>query len=290
MRILLTGRNGQLGRCFKELIDNSDHELFAYNSVELDISNRNEVSAKVNKIKPDVIVNAAAYTAVDQAELNPEKAYAVNKYGVEFLAEQAASLDIPLFHVSTDYVFDGLDVEPYTTTSKTEPQGVYGASKLAGEKAVSHVLEKYIILRTAWVFSEYGNNFVKTMVRLANEKNVLSVVSDQYGNPTYARDLAESLVNLCDQYNEEGSLDWGIYHYTGDISTSWHGFARAILYKAYKLNLINKMPELIPISTEAFPTIAKRPAYSVLDNSDLKKLNLSEKSWLNSLDIVLGKL
>ncbi|MCV2401625.1 dTDP-4-dehydrorhamnose reductase [Marinomonas sp. C2222] len=290
MRVLLTGKNGQLGSCLQDLITNTSHDLFAFDSSELDITNQEEVVKITNVVKPNVIINAAAYTAVDQAELECDQAYAVNEFGVKYLAEQASVLDIPLFHVSTDYVFDGLNVEPYQPSSKTEPQGVYGQSKLAGEKVIASTLDKYIILRTAWVFSEYGNNFVKTMLRLANEKDELSVVSDQYGNPTYAKDLARSIVQLCDQYNSKGVLEWGVYHYTGDISTSWHGFARAILFKANKLNLIDKMPKLTPISSESFPTAVKRPAYSILDNSDLKRLNISNSSWLSALDIVLSKL
>lgn len=290
MRILLTGKNGQLGRCFQDAASDTDHELFAYGSDELDISNADQVSTIIADVKPDIIVNAAAYTAVDKAEEYSESAYAVNEAGVANLANAAQQLDIPVIHVSTDYVFDGHGVAPYKPNDRTEPQGVYGASKLAGERALADACSKHIVLRTAWVFSEYGNNFVKTMVRLAGQRDSLSVVADQYGCPTYAGDLAQAILHLCDQFQQTGALAWGVHHYCGDMPTSWHGFARTVFVKAHQIGLIDSLPELTAISTSQYPTPAKRPEYSVLDTSTLTTLSVNASNWLCSLEKVLHVL
>ncbi|MGO3406072.1 dTDP-4-dehydrorhamnose reductase [Marinomonas sp.] len=290
MRILLTGKNGQLGRCFQDVLKNTSHELFAYDSTGLNISDAQQVKSVIHTMQPDIIVNAAAYTAVDKAEKEPEAAYLVNATGPGLLAKRAAELNIPLIHVSTDYVFDGEAVEPYLPTDITNPQGIYGASKLAGEQAVAVVCKHHIILRTSWVFSEYGNNFVKTMLRLANERTHVSVVSDQYGCPTYAGDLAHAILQICDQYEQGKPLVWGIYHYCGDIPTSWHGFARAIFAKAKDNRLIVKQPHLNAISTDEYPTPAKRPEYSVMSIYSLNAIGVQAPSWSAGLSLVLSKL
>ncbi|HFG1878524.1 TPA: dTDP-4-dehydrorhamnose reductase [Vibrio cholerae] len=284
MRILLTGKNGQLGRCFQDVLTVTNHQLFAYGSTELNITDAQQVAEIVQYVKPDIIVNAAAYTAVDKAETDSENAYLVNAMGPELLAKQAHDLDIPLIHVSTDYVFDGESVEPYLPSDQTNPQGVYGASKLAGERAVTTVCEKYIILRTAWVFSEYGNNFVKTMVSLAKERDSMCVVADQYGCPTYAGDLAKAILHICEQ-NEQGKpVAWGIYHYCGDTPTSWHGFSRTIFAKAELLGVIDKRPQLKAINSEQYPTLAKRPEYSVMSTVSLRDIGVSPSDWRMALD------
>ncbi|MCO4785265.1 dTDP-4-dehydrorhamnose reductase [Marinomonas atlantica] len=287
MRIFLTGKNGQLGRCLQDVCLASKHDLISYGSDDLDISQTDQVLSVVTEVKPDIIVNAAAYTAVDKAEDEPDKAYAVNELGVENLAQAAQQLGIPVIHVSTDYVFDGDSVEPYKPSDPTAPQGVYGASKLAGEKRLAQVCTQYIVLRTAWVFSEYGNNFVKTMVRLANQRDSLSVVADQYGCPTYAGDLAQAILQLCDQYQQTGELAWGMHHYCGDLPTSWHGFARTIFAKAEQFGLIQTPPQLTAISSAQYPTSAKRPEYSVLDMATLTNLGVSGCHWLSALDKTL---
>ena len=287
MRIFLTGKNGQLGRCLQDVCLASKHDLISYGSDELDISQTDQVLSVVAEVKPDMIVNAAAYTAVDKAEEEPDKAYAVNELGVENLAQAAQQLGIPVIHVSTDYVFDGDSVEPYKPSDPTAPQGVYGASKLAGEKRLAQVCTQYIVLRTAWVFSEYGNNFVKTMVRLANQRDSLSVVADQYGCPTYAGDLAQAILQLCDQYQQTGELAWGVHHYCGDLPTSWHGFARTIFAKAEQFGLIQTPPQLTAISSAQYPTPAKRPEYSVLDMATLTHLEIPGCDWLSGLDRTL---
>ncbi|WP_100637695.1 dTDP-4-dehydrorhamnose reductase [Marinomonas sp. ef1] len=290
MRILLTGKNGQLGRCFQDVLKNTNYKLFAYGSAELNIADASLLAAIVQQVKPDIIVNAAAYTAVDKAETDADNAYLVNATGPELLAKQAAILGIPLIHVSTDYVFDGAAVEPYLPSDETNPQGVYGASKLVGERAVKAACEKHIILRTAWVFSEYGNNFVKTMVRLAKERDELSVVADQYGCPTYAGDLAKAILHICEQHDHGKVLTWGIYHYCGDTPTSWHGFARAIFYRAEALGVIDKSPQLKAISSDLYPTPAKRPEYSVMSTELLSRIELDASFWMAGLFSVLSKL
>ncbi|ETI61398.1 dTDP-4-dehydrorhamnose reductase [Marinomonas profundimaris] len=284
MRILLTGKNGQLGRCFQDALKGTNHELFAYGSDALDIADEKRVVDVVQSVKPDIIVNAAAYTAVDQAEVDSENAYLVNATGPELLAKQATKLNIPLIHISTDYVFDGAAVEPYLPSDKTNPQGVYGSSKLAGERVVAEVCEKFIILRTAWVFSEYGNNFVKTMVRFAKERSELSIVADQYGCPTYAGDLAKAILEICEQHDQGKMQAWGLYHYCGDTPTSWHGFARAIFTKAEALGVIEKRPQLKAISSDQYPTPAKRPEYSVMSTKSLSAIGVSPSDWSAALN------
>lgn len=290
MRILLTGKNGQLGRCFQDVLKDTSHELYAYGSAELDIANAQQVAEVVQQVTPDIIVNAAAYTAVDKAETDSENAYLVNATGPELLAKHAAALNIPLVHVSTDYVFDGEAVEPYMPTDQTNPQGVYGASKLAGELKLAAACEKYIILRTAWVFSEYGNNFVKTMVRLAKERDQLSVVADQYGCPTYAGDLSKVILDICEKHEQGEALSWGLYHYCGDTPTSWHGFARTIFAKSHALGVISNCPQLKAISSDQYPTPAKRPEYSVMSTQALASFGIQASSWSTSLALVLSKL
>ena len=290
MRILLAGKNGQLGRCFQDVLIGSNHELFAYGSEELDISDDQEVYNVLQQVRPDIIVNAAAYTAVDNAETDLENAYAVNAKGPELLSRQAADLDVPFIHVSTDYVFDGNAVQPYLPTDITNPQSVYGASKLAGEQKVIEICDKYIIFRTSWVFSEYGNNFVKTMVRLAKERDELSVVADQYGCPTYAGDLALAIYQICNQYDKNKTSAWGVYHYCGDSPTSWHGFARAIFFEALALGVIDKKPNLLAINSGQFPTPVKRPEYSVMSTEKLSQIGIVPPSWISALSSVFKKI
>jgi len=291
MRILLVGKNGQLGHCFQDIMKaRPDYELFAFDSNGLDITNRLQVIDRFKEVAPDIVVNASAYTAVDKAESEAALAFSVNEQGVKHLVEQANKLDIPLIHVSTDYVFDGSGITPYKATDATNPQGVYGASKLAGEYAITESCKKYIILRTSWVFSEYGSNFVKTMLRLAKERDSLSVVADQYGCPTYAGDLAAAIQLLCGQYQLQGSLEWGCYHYCGNLATSWHGFARSIFSLAQRKGMLDQLPRLSAISSDEYLTPAKRPAFSVMDTAELSRLGVTAPNWINSLNDVLDKL
>ena len=290
MKVLLTGANGQLGLCFQDCISDSI-KLTALSSKELDITCKAAVQKIVNTVKPDVIVNCAAYTAVDKAETEPEMAHAVNCQGPENLAYAAAMLDIPLIHVSTDYVFDGNATEPYIPTDATSPQGVYGQTKLAGEQAIKAITSKHIVIRTAWVFSEYGNNFVKTMLRLASERDELGIVADQHGCPTYAGDLATLIVALVTRIESGDFSDYGLYHFCGDKAVSWFEFAESIFAVKAKLNAAFSIPKLNKLTTEQFPTPAKRPKYSVMQDNRLSLLNLPNAShWQDSLKTVIKKL
>lgn len=290
MKVLLTGANGQLGLCFKDCLSDSV-KLTALSSKELDITCKASVQKIVNLVKPDVIVNCAAYTAVDKAESEPELAHAVNCQGPENLAYAAAMLDVPLIHVSTDYVFDGNAIEPYVPTDATSPQGVYGQTKLAGEQAIKAIISKHIVIRTAWVFSEYGNNFVKTMLRLASERDELGIVADQHGCPTYAGDLAALIVAIVTRMESSDFSDYGLYHFCGDKAVSWYEFAESIFAVQAKLNAAFSKPKLNKLMTEQFPTPAKRPKYSVMQDNRLSLLNLPNAShWQDSLKTVIKKL
>ncbi|KHS66653.1 dTDP-4-dehydrorhamnose reductase [Pectobacterium brasiliense] len=282
MRILLTGANGQLGRCFQDRLP-TEWEILATDTAELDITDLARVEEVVKDFQPDAIVNAAAYTAVDKAESEPELAEKINVTGPENLAVVANKQGIRLVHVSTDYVFDGNATEPYHEDSATNPLSVYGKTKLAGEQAVTQAAPETIIVRTAWVFSEYGNNFVKTMLRLAKERDSLSIVHDQRGCPTYAGDLAQAIISLLDK-NVEG----GIYHYCGDKEVSWYEFAQAIFSTAVQKALLNKAPILTPITTAQYPTQAQRPAFSILCQKKINKLGVNSSNWEKSLGAIIN--
>lgn len=263
MKVLLTGANGQLGLCFQDCISDSI-KLTALSSKELDITCKASVQKTVNTLKPDVIVNCAAYTAVDKAESELEQAHAVNCQGPENLAYAAAMLDIPLIHVSTDYVFDGNATEPYLPTDATSPQSVYGHTKLAGEQAIKAITSKYIIIRTAWIFSEYGNNFMKTMLRLGANRDELGIVADQIGCPTYAGDLAKCILNFITLVKSNANTIYSTYHFCGGEQVSWYEFANAIFDEAKAKKALATKPLLKELATSEYPTPAKRPKYSVM--------------------------
>jgi len=269
MKLLVTGANGQLGSCLLDRLQaNRDFEVAAMDRAGLDIGDAAQVDKVLNELMPDVIINAAAYTAVDRAEEEPEVARRVNGQGAENLARSAARLDIALIHMSTDYVFDGKGNRPYKESDETMPAGIYGQTKLAGEQSVASLCPRHIILRTAWVYSEYGNNFVKTMLRLAGTRDELKVVEDQIGCPTYAGDIAEAILKICHELPHNPA--WGIYHYVGATQCSWAEFARAVFAEARKLGMLQKEVLVHDIPTSEYPTPAERPKYSVLD---CKKIN-----------------
>ncbi|WP_038910625.1 dTDP-4-dehydrorhamnose reductase [Dickeya dadantii] len=286
MKVLLTGANGQLGRCFQDRLPEG-WEVWTTDSDELDITNREQVLTAIAAYPPDVIVNAAAYTAVDKAESEPEQAVLVNKAGPENLALAAKLVGARLVHVSTDYVFDGKATVPYVETDPTNPLGVYGQTKLDGERAVMAVMPESIIIRTAWVFSEYGNNFVRTMLRLGKEREMLSVVADQRGCPTYAGDIAQAIIDLLTQ-NAAGA--GGIYHFCGDKEVAWNEFSEAIFAKAVELKKLEKAPVVHAITTVQYPTPAKRPAYSSLNCKKIKALGIESSDWQSALADILIKL
>lgn len=284
LKIAVTGSDGQLGYQLVKKLSGCVH-LKAFNRESLNISDAVEVERKLLEFAPDIIINAAAYTLVDKAEQDNELADAVNHLGAEYLARTAEMLDSIIIHVSTDYVFDGSNDSPYYEIDKTNPQNVYGKTKLAGELAVIKHCTKYIILRTSWVFGEHGSNFVKTMLSLAERRSELGVVNDQNGGPTYAGDIADAIINICAQVQVDGSKKWGIYNYSGMPYVSWYKFALAIFDQAVKQKLIDKEPLVNPITTESYPTPAKRPNYSMLECSKIsQEFSIKPSDWLKALE------
>ena len=285
MKIVLTGANGQVGR---EIVLRAAHRsVLAFSRSELDITDVRTVESKLTDCGADLVINAAAYTAVDRAEQETEQAYAVNRDGVSHLAVTCARLNIPLLHISTDYVFDGSKSGAYLEDDPIAPLGVYGASKWQGEQVVRNILEQHIILRVSWVFGAYGHNFVKTMLRLARERDELRVVDDQCGCPTYAGAIAAVLLNVADRISDGDKAFWGTYHFCGSPATTWHGFAKAIVEQARtRENLKTRL--IVPIATADYPTPAARPANSVLDCTKLRKrFGIESTPWRQGLEAML---
>jgi dTDP-4-dehydrorhamnose reductase len=280
MVILVTGAKGQLGQSLQFIAPNYPELEFVFcDSTKLDITNLNTIEQLFNKVKPHFCINAAAYTAVDKAESEPEKAHLINVVGAKNLAEVCKECDTILLHVSTDFVFDGTKNSPYTEEDIPNPTGVYGQTKLEGEKAIQETWEKHFIIRTSWVYSQFGNNFMKTMLRLASERDKLTVVNDQIGTPTNAVDLAEVLIKICTSiFHLPFSNFFGIYNFSNEGQCSWYDFAK----KIFEYNNINI--NLEPIPTTSFPTPAKRPAYSVLDKKKIKDtFGIEIKNWETTL-------
>jgi len=283
MRVLLTGADGQLGRELIRQYRAFNIELWAFKHPELDITRPNQIKTIVAKTAPSLVVNAAAYTDVDKAETEADLAFEVNKTAAGFLARCCAERNIPLIHISSDYVFDGTKGKPYHETDPIAPLGIYGRSKAEGETVIRSGLKKHIILRTSWLYSVYGGNFVKTMLDLGTKKKVIPVVADQFGSPTSASDLAETVLTIAARIGDTADLDWGTYHYCGNGITSWHGLAEEIMKLASPyLHLQTQRVEAI--TTAEYPTPAKRPAYSALDCSRIKKFfGIDQEPWQQSL-------
>lgn len=264
-RVVLTGAGGQLGQTLVALWPESAlsrHELVALTRADLDIANAAAVQSSFAAIKPDLIINAAAYTAVDKAESDEDAAFAINERGVSNLA---VSSECPLLHISTDFVFDGMASMPYSEDAATRPLGVYGASKLAGEKALLKAKSDAMIIRTSWLYSEYGANFVKTMLRLMGERDTLSVVDDQVGSPTSTHTLTSVIVSAASKHlDDEAEKPTGIFHWSDGAVITWFDFACEIQKQALAAGLLKTHCKLIPIPTSDYPTPARRPAYSVM--------------------------
>lgn len=284
-KILITGSKGQVGSCLVAQASDAGWTIYAVDRDELDVTNPSAVNRIVSELMPDVIINAAAHTAVDRAETDIDASYAINRDGPQHLAVAAARINAAFLHISTDYVFAGDKSERYSEIDIVNPQGVYGASKLAGEKAVIEACAKHIILRTAWVFCEHGNNFVKTMLRLASEKDQLGIVADQFGGPTYAGDIAAALLIIAEKaMNSPEAVSWGIYHFSGEPHVSWYQFAQAIFNEAVNKAILNKLPVLKSLETKDYPTPAKRPANSRLDCTKiLKEFEIKPSNWMQAI-------
>ncbi|WP_127959800.1 dTDP-4-dehydrorhamnose reductase [Serratia microhaemolytica] len=284
MKVLLTGGNGQLGRCFSDRTP-IGWNVLATDAKTLDITDLIQVKNVVKSYRPNVIVNAAAYTAVDRAELEPELAALINETGPRNLALVANEVGARLVHISTDYVFDGEAGTPYIETAVTNPLNVYGKTKRDGEVAVKQIQPDALIIRTAWVFSEYGNNFVKTMLSLARQHNQVNVVSDQFGCPTYAGDIAQVIIELLIS-NTSG----GVYHYCGDSSVSWSHFAKVIFSSAVQQGVLKYAPSVNDITTELYPTLAIRPKYSVLNCGKIEEKGIHLSKWRRQVAFIITSI
>ncbi len=280
--VLVTGAYGQLGCALKNAGErvNLPFRFFFTDVDSLDITDREQVDDYVTRHHVEYIVNGAAYTAVDKAEAEPERVFAVNEGAVRNLALVAKEHAVKMIHVSTDFVFDGCSDVPYTEAMKPRPLSVYGESKLKGEEALQAVGGDWIILRTAWLFSEFGSNFVKTMIRLMGERESLTVVNDQTGSPTYAADLAEMILYILQRAEEEQAWKTGLYHFSNVGSVTWFDFARAIKRLAGITGC-----ELLPVSSEEYGAAAVRPAYSVLDHAKVRAaFNVVIPTWEDALE------
>lgn len=284
MKVLLTGAQGQLGHCFRDIFP-SNWKLIALNHLQFDITDYSVVDRLLTIYKPEIIVNTAAYTAVDNAEIEQELAYKVNVLGSKNIAIASNKHNVRLFHISTDYVFDGNKKTPYLETDFTNPINIYGKTKRDGELVILENDPSAIIIRTSWLFSEYNNNFVKTMLKLAIEKNEITIVDDQLGNPTYAGDLAKAILDL---FKKE--IDGGIYHYCGNVSTTWYLFAKEIFDIALKQGLLSHIPKISPIHSKDYNTKASRPLFSVLSTKKLGKYGIKNSDWQKKLETCISKI
>ena len=289
MKILVLGSKGQLGCCLADQLSDTDYEVIYTSRSEIDMADLAETKVKITGLRPNIVINASAYTAVDKAEDNQQEADKINHLAVASIASTCSEIGCWLIHISTDYVFDGAASHPYDENAKTNPQGVYGDSKLKGEVAIQSSGCKYLIIRTAWVYSEYGNNFLKTMLRLGAVRDELSIVGDQIGCPTYAQDIAKTIVSILSLLDLKGSSS-GIYHYCGDEPSSWYDFACAIFLEAEVRGL--KTPTYVTsIATADYPTPAVRPAYSVLDCSKIESsFGVTRSNWREGIKTVIDRL
>ena len=285
-KILVFGANGQVGR---EIIRRAGDAATGFDRASVDISDAVAVRQAVGTYYPLAIVNAAGYTAVDQAETDIDAALRTNRDGAAVLAEAASSANVPVVQISTDYVFDGAKRTPYREDDPVAPLNVYGRSKEAGERQVRSICAQHLILRTSWVFSPYGTNFVRTMLRLGAERSEIRIVDDQTGCPTAAADLAGAILAVLAKAAEPGFAAWGTYHYRGGDILTWHGFAKLIFEQAARYG--QPVPRLVPIETAAFPSKATRPAYSVLSTEKIARtFGISPRPLRDSLRECLAEL
>lgn len=291
MRILVAGGKGQIGSALAKMGKEQDLDLIALGRSDLDITDAASISAAFEKYQPELLINAAAYTAVDKAESESQLAYLINETATALLADACAGANIPMLHISTDYVFDGSKEGLYTEDDTVNPQAVYAKSKEAGERALRGRVERHIILRTSWVFGVQGNNFVKTMVRLAKNRDHLTVVADQFGGPSSARSIAEVLLTMAAQYEQSGDISWGTYHYSQKPYVNWYEFAKKIIAEAIKLGVLDHEVKIEPILTADFPSAVSRPPNSKLDVKKLsKKFSIKETAWEHDVTDILFNL
>jgi dTDP-4-dehydrorhamnose reductase len=291
MKLLVTGFKGMLGHDLVPRLEKAGFELQCVDIAEMDITKRNLVLDRVGSVEPDIVINCAAYTAVDKAESEQDVAFSVNRDGPGHLAEACSKLGTPVVHISTDYVFDGKSSRPYREDDLANPIGVYARTKWEGEEEARRRLDKHIIVRTSWLFGFNGNNFVKTIVRLAGERDHLRVVNDQKGCPTWTGHLAQVLTQIADRIRKSGKdTPWGTYHYCDYGATTWFDFAVDIVEAARRYKKL-KASHIAAIPTSDYPTPAKRPMNSALDCSKIRReLGIEQKPWKEGLGIVLKML
>jgi dTDP-4-dehydrorhamnose reductase len=289
-KAFITGGTGQVGT---ELIRRADAwkiDIVAPKRADMNIINEIQVNSQLDYIRPDIVINSAAFTAVDVAENDKDVAFRVNCDALKIMANSCKRLSIPLIHLSTDYVFDGTKTTSYDENDLTCPIGIYGKSKESGENAIREILIEHIILRTSWVYAAHGTNFVKTMLRIGKEREFLNVVDDQFGAPTFAGDIAEAILSITNQVLKKKDVDfWGTYHYTARGQATWKGFAEEIFDE--KANWVSKKPSIIGIPSSQYPTPAKRPVNSVLNCSKVDAIfNPPRREWQLGLAEVLSEL
>jgi len=290
VRILVTGSNGQLGTELTRQGQTFPADIFPFDLPELDITDQSGVEKIVFETRPDLIINAAAYTHVDLAEDQPGTAFQVNRDGPECLACICHDAGIPMIHISTDYVFAGDASAPYREQDPIAPLGIYGRSKAEGELRVQARLTSHIIVRTSWLYGVYGHNFVKTMLRLGRERRIIRVVGDQFGCPTSAADLAEALLRIAGQVKAGESDKWGIYHFCNAGVISWFQFAEEIFHLAGKYGM-SPVPTVESITTDQYPVKAKRPSFSALRCDRIKSVfGVDQKTWSDSLELVIARI
>jgi dTDP-4-dehydrorhamnose reductase len=288
MKLVILGAAGQVGRELGRLVLPAGWQAAWFDRVDFDIADAAAVRATLARERPDIVINAAAYTAVDRAEREPEAAWAANAVAPGLIAAACADRGAALIHLSTDYVFDGTKTGAYHEDDPVNPLGVYGKSKAAGEQAVRDGLREHVTIRTAWLYSVHGQNFVRTILRLAEERPSLRVVADQHGAPTAAADLAAGVLAVA-RHIDRGRGAWGTFHLTGAEPTTWHGFAEAIV--ALAAPHTGKSPPVEPIATADYPTPARRPANSVLDCSRIgKAYGIVPRPWREALPPVIAEL
>ena len=290
MRVLITGGNGQLGTELLYHLKKNKIKSFSFSSKQLDITDKNKCEEVLQDIKPTVIINCAAYTSVDAAEENSDLAFTVNSDALVHLSKLANKYDALLMHISTDYVFSGLQNSEIPEDAITSPLNIYGKSKLLGERNIQAISNNFIIIRTSWVFSEYGNNFFRKMLEKSGE-DILKIVSDQFGKPTSTRSLSLAILKILSFYKTSRKRYNEIYHYSNEPTASWYEFAEYIFKRAYDQKKIGKLPTLKQISTDAIDMIAKRPLYSSLDSTKiLLTFELKKISWKHEIDLLIKKL
>jgi dTDP-4-dehydrorhamnose reductase len=290
VRILVVGKQGMLAQELGKSFSEAGFEVVCKGRSEIDVCQPQMVQNALLHDQPSVIINAAGYTAVDQAESEPDQAFAVNRDGAQCLAKHASRLGIPLIHISTDYVFDGTSRRPYREDDQASPLGVYGHSKWEGEEAIRRSQPQHIILRTAWLYSIYGRNFLKTILRKGMDGQALRIVNDQWGCPTWAKDVAEVLVAIVYKISDEITVPWGTYHFCGTGEATWYEFAQAIIKHGQDLSPFSAN-SVTPISSEDYLALAKRPAYSVLDCSKIQHtLGLKSSPWQASVQHCVKEL